>query len=164
MAVLEDLLAPGLKIVFCGTGAGRRSAELKAYYAGRGNRFWPTLFATGLTPEQVAPERFRELLRFGIGLTDIAKEHVGPDAELDASAADARGLEARIATFAPRYVAFTSKRAASLFFGCGTGAIAYGRQERRIGLTELWVLPSPSGAARGSWSIDWWRALSVAAG
>jgi TDG/mug DNA glycosylase family protein len=47
VAVLEDLLAPGLSIVFCGTGAGRRSAELKAYYAGRGNRFWPTLFESG---------------------------------------------------------------------------------------------------------------------
>ena len=133
MPVLEDLLAPGLRIVFCGTGAGRRSAELKAYYAGRGNRFWPTLFEIGLTPEQVSPVRFRELLRFGIGLTDIAKEHVGPDAHLDVSAADARGLEARIVKFAPRYVAFTSKRAASLFFGCGTGAIAYGQQERGVG-------------------------------
>ena len=106
--------------------------------------------------------RFRELLRFGIGLTDIAKEHVGPDAELDASAADARGLEARIMKFAPRYVAFTSKRAASLFFGCGTAAIAYGRREDKW-LTELWVRRHLQ-ARPATWSIDWWRALSVAAG
>jgi len=38
--LLKDLLAPGLKIVFCGTAAGEVSAARGEYYAGRRNKFW----------------------------------------------------------------------------------------------------------------------------
>ena len=48
--MLEDLLAKDLALVVCGSAAGRRSAELKQYYAGPGNKFWRTLARTGLTP------------------------------------------------------------------------------------------------------------------
>ncbi|HEU5143069.1 MAG TPA: uracil-DNA glycosylase family protein [Solirubrobacterales bacterium] len=50
MAVLPDLVRPGLRVVFCGTAAGTASARAGAYYAGPGNRFWETLRVTGLTP------------------------------------------------------------------------------------------------------------------
>lgn len=46
---LPDLLRPGLQVAFCGTAAGTASARAKAYYAGPGNSFWRTLFATGMT-------------------------------------------------------------------------------------------------------------------
>jgi TDG/mug DNA glycosylase family protein len=49
---LADLLATDLRVVFVGTAAGRRSAALGHYYAGRGNRFWRTLFDIGLTPRR----------------------------------------------------------------------------------------------------------------
>ncbi len=55
MPVLPDLLAPGLDIVFCGTGAGAWSARVGAYYAKPGNKFWPTLYAVGLTPRRLQP-------------------------------------------------------------------------------------------------------------
>ncbi len=51
--VLLDLLRPGLRVVFCGTAAGAVSAAKGAYYAGPGNRFWPMLAKTGLTPRQL---------------------------------------------------------------------------------------------------------------
>ena len=41
--VLPDILQPGLRVVFCGTAAGRASAKARAYYAGPGNSFWKTL-------------------------------------------------------------------------------------------------------------------------
>jgi TDG/mug DNA glycosylase family protein len=40
MSVLPDVLKPGLKVVFCGTAVGNKSARASAYYAGRGNQFW----------------------------------------------------------------------------------------------------------------------------
>ena len=42
-AILPDVLEPGLRVVFCGTAAGKASARAGAYYAGPGNAFWPTL-------------------------------------------------------------------------------------------------------------------------
>ncbi|MEC9342225.1 MAG: mismatch-specific DNA-glycosylase [Pseudomonadota bacterium] len=163
-AVLEDLLAPGLSVVFCGTGAGNRSARIGAYYAGPGNRFWPTLYEIGLTPVRLAPGEWRRAPEFGIGLTDIAKRHVGPDSGLDPAGVDAEALKARIENCRPRILAFTSKKAASLFLGRPTGRIDYGPQRETIGRTMIHVLPSPSGAARGYWSLAPWRELAAAAG
>ncbi len=157
MPVLPDVLRPGLRIVFCGTGAGRRSAEVGAYYAMPGNRFWPTLYAVGLTPRQLEPRDFPKVVDYRIGLTDVAKEHVGADSELVVSEADVRALETRIARVAPALLAFTSKKAASLVLRRPTGRIAYGLQESGLGSTRLFVLPSPSGLATSYWSIEPWR-------
>lgn len=162
MSVLPDLLDHGLNFVFCGTGAGTRSARLGAYYAGPGNRFWPTLHEIGLTPERLQPEDWRRALDFGIGLTDVAKHHVGPDAVIDLARVDAQGLEDRIRHYRPRHFAFTSKKAASLFLKRPTGRIALGPQETTVGDTVLHVLPSPSGLARSHWSIEPWRELAAA--
>jgi TDG/mug DNA glycosylase family protein len=163
MPVLRDVLEPGLVLVLCGTGAGRKSAEVGAYYAKPGNRFWPTLHAVGLTPErQLKPLEYCNLLNWRIGLTDIAKEHIGQDAEIDLALVDAAALAARISACAPKIMAFTSKNAASLFLGKATGRIDYGFQDETIGPTRLFVLISPSGAAGSNWSIEPWRALANA--
>src|SRR5579864_5438728 len=82
--ILPDLLAPDLKIVFCGTAAGATSARLGQYYAHRRNLFWPTLHGIGLTPRQLDPSEFRLLLDWRIGLTDIAKRSSGMDGNLPA--------------------------------------------------------------------------------
>jgi double-stranded uracil-DNA glycosylase len=87
---LCDLLRPGLAVVFCGTAAGEVSAARGAYYAGPGNRFWRTLFETGLTPRQLKPEEFTPA--YGIGLTDVAKSVSGSDASIPAHAFDRNRL------------------------------------------------------------------------
>jgi TDG/mug DNA glycosylase family protein len=65
MAILPDLLAPGLNIVFCGTAVSAVSAARGAYYAGPGNAFWPTLYAVGLTPRRFEPEEYPSIIRLG---------------------------------------------------------------------------------------------------
>lgn len=164
MPVLPDVLAPGLDIVFCGTGAGAWSARVGAYYGKPGNRFWPTLHAIGLTPRRLDPAEFQCVTAFGLGLTDVAKEHVGQDDAIDLARVDAGALHDKIAAFAPRFLAFTSKRAASLALGRPTGSILYGEQAERIGASRLFVLTSPSGAASAYWSIEPWAALAARAG
>ena len=57
--VLPDVLEPDLDIVFCGTAAGTRSADVGAYFAHPQNRFWRTLAEVGLTPRRLAPTEFR---------------------------------------------------------------------------------------------------------
>lgn len=157
MAVLPDVLRPGLRIVFCGTGAGRRSAEVGAYYAKPGNRFWPTLHAVGLTPRQFDPHDFTTVIDHGIGLTDVAKAHVGQDSDLVVTDADIADLAVRTGAVSPRYLAFTSKKAASLFLKRPTGRLSYGLQTATLGATGLIVLPSPSGLATSYWTIEPWR-------
>ena len=91
--VLPERLKPGLKLVFCGTAAGRMSALSQTYYAHPQNKFWKTLHAVGLTPRLFAPVEYEQLWKLGIGLTDIAKfsygmDHQLPKGSLGAAAAD----------------------------------------------------------------------------
>lgn len=156
--ILPDVLQPGLDLVFCGTAAGKRSAAERAYYAHPGNRFWHALHASGLTPRQLAPAEYPLLPGYGLGLTDLAKRHAGNDDELPRDAFDVAALRAKIERVAPAVVAFTSKAAARGALGRATG---YGPQPETIGTTGLFVLPSPSGQARGHWDLAPWIALAA---
>lgn len=156
-SVLPDVLAPHLAVVFCGTAVGSASARRGAYYAGPGNRFWPTLFKVGLTSLLLRPEEFTKLPRFGLGLTDLAKIVSGSDASLAREQFDCERLRTSILAFGPRLLGFNGKRAAEVFLG---RSVAYGAQPEAIGPTQIFVLPSTSGAARGFWDVDVWHDLA----
>jgi TDG/mug DNA glycosylase family protein len=159
--ILPDILAPGLRLIVCGSAAGTRSAELGAYYAGPGNQFWGMLHRVGLTPRVIKPAEFRTVVAYGVGLTDIVKTRFGADSSLRPADFDRAGLRARIETFQPRVLVFNGKRSASAFFGA---TVAYGYQpERDIGATRIYVAPSTSGAARGFWDERIWRLVAEAA-
>jgi TDG/mug DNA glycosylase family protein len=130
-----------------------------APYAGPGNRFWWVLHEVGLTPRELAPAEFRMLPRYGIGLTDVAKHASGSDASLARSDFHPAAVIAKIERSAPRVLAFVGKRAAQEVLG---GRVAYGLQPRSIGASDVWVVPSTSGAARGAWDLEPWRALARA--
>jgi double-stranded uracil-DNA glycosylase len=162
--VLDDLLAPGLGLVFCGTAAGNVSARLRQYYAHPQNRFWSILWEIGLTPAEFRPSQYNELLALGVGLTDIAKyasgmDHALPNDSLGPEACAA--LRRRIVEIKPTFLAFTSLKAGRTFLG---PAVHFGEQEA-LGATRVWVLPSPSPAARRNWEANkkWWRDLAEAA-
>lgn len=157
-SILPDVLEPGLRLVFCGSAAGTASARRSAYYAGPGNRFWPTLFEVGLTPRLLAPGEFRVVLRHGIGLTDLTKDQFGGDSSIKRKASDATNLRRKVARLQPATLAFVGKAAAKA--ALGFDRVDFGPQAERIGATELFVLPSPSGAARGSWDVSWWHSLA----
>ena len=163
-ALVPDVLAPGLDLVFCGTAPSPVSYRERAYYANPGNSFWRTLHKVGILPELFEPKRYREVLLHGIGLTDLNKTEYGSDHELSPAAMDRDSLQARMRRFRPAAVAFTSKNAASLFFGAG--ALSYGRQDPSIAdaLDDdvlkgiVWfVLASPSGRARSWFTIAPWE-------
>ncbi len=158
---LPDLLRPGLKLVFCGSAAGAASAAKGAYYAGPGNRFWPTLHKIGLTPHRLRLEEFALLLEMGIGLTDIAKAVSGQDAEIPIHAFDRVRLTTNIRNARPAHLAFNGKKAAAMFLGLPTGRIPYGRIHKLLpDFPPLTVLPSTSGVASSFWDISHWRVLA----
>lgn len=156
-AIVPDVLAPGLRLVFCGTAPSTASAAARAYYAKPGNRFWPALHAAGFTPRRFRPAEYARLLELGIGLTDLCKGHSGNDDELPDGALDREALRRKIARFRPAVIAFTSKNAARAFLGRGPG---YGWQPEEEGGTRFFVLPSPSGQAVRYWDLAPWRALA----
>jgi TDG/mug DNA glycosylase family protein len=156
--VLPDVLAPDLDILFCGTAAGTVSARQRAYYAGPGNSFWPALYAVGLTPRPLLPREYGEIVRWKLGLTDLAKRVFGGDNVLAKNHFDTARLCDLIEEYRPAVVAFTSKRAASEFLGRMMDG--YGLQPEVVASSRLFVLPSPSGAARCHWNLDPWRDLA----
>jgi TDG/mug DNA glycosylase family protein len=160
--VLPDRLKPGLKLVFCGTAAGRQSALQQAYYAHGQNKFWKTLYEVGLTPRLFMPHDYEKLWELGIGLTDIAKYSFGMDHQLppDALGGEAvAALEARIRKVKPAILAFTSLNGGRKVMG--KNAVA-GEQPERMGATRVFILPSPSPLADNHWDIKPWRELATA--
>jgi len=155
--LVPDLLAPGLRLVFCGTAPSNASAAARAYYAKPGNRFWPTLHQVGITPRRFAPQDYPQLLDLGIGLTDLCKIHSGVDAALPEDAFDVGAFRRKLAAFRPAMVAFTSKNAAQSALGRPVG---YGLQPGDWDGTRLFVLTSPSGLATRFFDIEVWRALA----
>ncbi len=154
--MLPDILAPNLDVIFCGTAAGNRSAQLGHYYAGRGNSFWKTLATVGLTPRLLAPEEDRLLLQFRIGLTDLAKSASGMDRDIPESAFIPERLAQIVSEYAPRAVAFNGKKAAKLALA-QRGSIPLGRhQHSSFPNASVWILPSTSGAARGYFNLRTW--------
>lgn len=171
MTVLPDYLAPGLRIVFCGTAVSTTSADRGHYYAGPGNEFWSFLHRSGLTPVLLSPEEDSRVLEFDLGLTDLAKNTAASsDRGLDPHY-DINRLVERIERVTPRWLAFHGKTAgvkASKALGHGS-TVALGRQPWTIGETSVFVVPSASAANRDpkrlegrSSRVDWFRDLATA--
>ncbi len=157
--MLPDRLAPDLMILFCGTAASHRSAERGAYYAGPGNRFWSLLAETGLTTRQLLPEDDVTLPILGFGLTDLAKGVSGMDRDIARGNYLPERLAGLVAIWKPRALAFTSLTAARL--ALRDPRLAAGRLKASpFAGTEVWILPSPSGAARGTFRIGPWQDLA----
>jgi TDG/mug DNA glycosylase family protein len=160
--VLPDRLKPGLKLVFCGTAAGRQSALQQAYYAHGQNKFWKTLYEVGLTPSLFLPQDYEKLWDLGIGLTDIAKYAYGMDHQLPRGALGPEAvaaLEARIRKVRPAILAFTSLNGGRKVMGPRAEA---GEQPEQMGEARVFILPSPSPLAANHWDIGPWRDLAKA--
>ena len=152
--ILPDVLAPGLRVVFCGSAVGAASARAGAYYAGPGNRFWETLYRTGLTPRRLAPCEFRTLLAYGIGLTDLAKTISGADEGLRRAHFDAAGLRRKIEWYRPRRAGLQRQARSPGVLRPPRGRLrpaGGGYRANGYGPTIVFVLPSTSGAARRYW-------------
>ena len=157
---LPDQLRADLRLVFVGTAASTRSASVGHYYAHPGNGFWRALHEVGITSRRHQPNEFASLLDLGIGFTDLSKSGAGMDHQIARQSFDVAGFNAKIQTYHPRTVAFTSKKAASLFYNRPTSVLSLGRQPPMPGFPAVFVLSSPSGAASGHWTLQPWLELA----
>jgi len=153
-------------VVFCGINPGRWSAAAGAHFANPRNDFWRLLHDAGFTPRLLAPDEQAELPGFGLGVTNAAfRTTPGPG---DLRRADFAGADERLAQVAaelkPRWIAFVGKEA---YRGAFRERPELGEQERRLGETRLFVLPSTSPANAAvpyAERLTWFRKLNGAAG
>ena len=137
--------------------ASKKSKQFNAYYAGPGNKFWKTLYNIGLTSNQLKSEEFKQLIKYKIGLTDICKTDFGNDNELDSSKYDVNGFNLKMLRYKPKNICFNGKNSAKVYLN--KKKVDYGIQNEQIGNSEVFVLPSTSGAASGYWDINKWKLL-----
>jgi TDG/mug DNA glycosylase family protein len=144
MTALPDYLAPDLRVVFCGTAVGMRSASIGHYYAGTGNEFWALLCASGLVCEQLTYADDARILEFGIGLTDVAK-HVARSSDAGlADHYDVDGFLAKMTTVRARWVAFHGKTAAGVVSSAlgHRRRLTLGRQSWKVAESAVFIVPS----------------------
>ena len=142
---VPDLLAPGLKVLFCGINPGLYSGATRHHFARPGNRFWPSLHLAGFTPYLVSPWDENLLLEYGLGITNLVARATASAAELtgDELREGRRALERKVRRYRPGWVAVV---------GIGAYRMAFGRPHAGPGLqpeqlhgSGLWLLPNPSG-------------------
>src|SRR5438309_7641279 len=81
-SAVPDVLAPGLRVVFCGINPGRVSAAARAHFANPRNDFWRLLHAARLTSRLYEPTEQYALLEEEIGVTNAAYRTTPGSADL----------------------------------------------------------------------------------
>lgn len=142
---IPDVIAPGLRVLFCGINPGRYSGATGRHFARPGNRFWPTLRAAGFTDRLLSPWDSAVMLEAGFGITNLVNRTTATAAELeDAELREgATRLLATVERYRPASVAILGISAYRVAFDRPKAEI--GPQPERIGPGALWVLPNPSG-------------------
>ena len=139
---LPDRVAPGMRVLVCGLNPSLNAADAGVGFARPGNRFWPAALASGLVSVDRDPRHALDVHR--VGLTDLVKrasaraEQIDRTEFIDGAARVTRLCE----LLAPRIlcvVGLTGWRA-----GVDKKA-SIGVQRNRIGTTDVYVMPNPSG-------------------
>lgn len=142
---IPDVIAPDLRVLFCGINPGLWSAATGHHFARPGNRFWPAMHAGGFTPRLLRPTEEDTLPALGLGITDVVARATARADELTRDELRAGGAEltARVHRYRPRWLAVLGIGAYRTGFARPKATI--GRQGETIGDTRIWVLPNPSG-------------------
>ncbi|MGH2808512.1 MAG: G/U mismatch-specific DNA glycosylase [Actinomycetota bacterium] len=142
---VPDIIAPGLKVLFCGINPGLYSGATGCHFARPGNRFWPALHLGGFTPRQLAPYERKELLSCGLGITNVVMRTTAAAAELsnEELKEGVAALRRKVLRYRPRYLAVLGLHAYRIGFRAKAAAV--GEQPEHIGDTKVWLLPNPSG-------------------
>ncbi|MSS73110.1 MAG: G/U mismatch-specific DNA glycosylase [Candidatus Latescibacteria bacterium] len=142
---VPDVIAPGLRVLFCGINPGLYTAAVGHHFARPGNRFWPTLHGAGFTDRLLSPFEERELLKGGYGITNLVARATAAADELagEEYVEGRKGLEAKIRRYRPKCLTVLGMGAYRTGFGRPRATL--GRQAETIDDAMIWVLPNPSG-------------------
>ena len=134
-------------MLFVGINPGIRSSLTGHHFAGFSNRFWKLLFESGLVPERITYQDDDRLPEWGYGITNIVPrptpgiDKIAPDEYV----AGRLRLRRKILRYRPPIVAMVGVTVYRAMYPERKGAVTLGLQQERIGSTEVFVLPNPSG-------------------
>ena len=142
---VPDVIAPGLRVLFCGINPGLYTAAVGHHFARPGNRFWPALHASGFTDRLLSPFEEQELLQLRLGVTNVVARATAAASELshDDFVKGGRVLRSKVRRYHPRIVAVLGVGAYRAAFARPKAVV--GEQDEQIPGARVWVLPNPSG-------------------
>lgn len=142
---VDDLIAPDLKVLFCGINPGLYSGATGLHFARPGNRFWKALHLAGFTDRLLDPEEESALLESGYGITCIVSRTTARADELSRQEFinGGRILKRKLELYKPKLLAMLGIGAYKTAFDIKKAAA--GLQPEKIGDTPVWLLPNPSG-------------------
>jgi double-stranded uracil-DNA glycosylase len=142
---VPDIIAPGLKVLFCGINPSLYSAAVGHHFARPGNRFWPALHAGGFTDRVLSPSEGGDLLQWGLGITNVVDRATAAADELSRDELIRGGceLKAKVERNRPAIVAVLGITAYRASFDRNRAVV--GKQNEAIGGSVAWILPNPSG-------------------
>jgi len=128
-----------------GINPGLWSGATGHHFARPGNRFWRAIYEAGLTPSLLSPDEQQDLLRYGLGVTNLVNRTTATAAQLapDELRAGAASLVAKVVRHRPANVAFLGVSAYRVAFDHPKALV--GLQLEKIAESDVWVLPNPSG-------------------
>lgn len=144
-STIDDVIGPGLAVLFCGINPGLWSGAVGRHFARPGNRFWKVLYRSGFTDQLLEPSQQDRLLEFGLGVTNLVERATATAAELAPDELrDGRGrLAEKVARFHPGVVAVVGLGAFRTAFGRPRAGI--GPQNVDLAGAAVWAVPNPSG-------------------
>ena len=142
---IRDVIAPNLRVLFCGINPGLYSGATGHDFARPGNRFWPALYQAGFTPRLLVPAEERELLDSGYGITNLVPRTTATADELDPEELmeGYKRLKSKVKRYQPQVVAVLGISAYRTAFA--RKVVTLGKQPERLVEAVVWVLPNPSG-------------------
>lgn len=148
---VPDLVGSDPRLVIVGINPGLWTAAVQSHFARPGNRFYPALFAAGITDRRIDPsagmtdEDRAALVARGIAITNLVHRATARADELSRAelVAGRARLEEFVARHRPRVVAVLGVTAYRSAFGKPRAVL--GRQPEDLAGAELWVVPNPSG-------------------
>ncbi|MGZ3407158.1 MAG: mismatch-specific DNA-glycosylase [Polyangia bacterium] len=146
MPPLKDIVAPNLRALFVGINPGLRSAALGHNFSGKGNPFWRLLFAARLIDRPLGFAEERELIAYGLGITNLCARPSRSASELGRAelVAGARALERRVRRWGPRAVVLVGLTIYQQIFA-RAATPGPGAKPQTLGGAPLFVVPNPSG-------------------
>ena len=150
-AEVDDLVGPGLRLLFVGINPGLWTAATQTHFAHPGNRFYPALLQGGVIEREIdrgsgmSEDDRRHLIDRGIGITNVVRRATAKASELSAAEYRRGGeeLRARVRAWSPAVVAVAGVTAYRTAFRAPKAQM--GPQTEPFEGAELWIVPNPSG-------------------
>lgn len=148
---VPDLVGAAPKLVFVGINPGLWTVKTQTHFAHPSNRFYPALFAVGITSRSfdrtggLSDADRDELRQRGIALTNLVARATVKASELDATElrAGAKTLTDKLAKWGAPVVAIAGITAYRTAFRAPKAQL--GRQPDTLAGSIVWVVPNPSG-------------------